>query len=156
MTETFKRHIPYAEFSPVDRYIAFEELKKDLLLAIKPLVSPIANITVEVDCENKLLVNGVVISDDFRYCSDFTSSVYSDYLLFNDHGKATFVDFGMRTLEDNDHIYEVFRILRKDMRIKEILYRSEERKGCPLVSPLAEEHEYEEVMEIIEREGITE
>lgn len=156
MTEIFKRHVPYAEFSPVDCYIAFEELKKDLLLAIKPLVSSITDITVELDHENKLIVGGVVISEDFRYCSDFTSSVYTDYLLFNDNGKATFVDFGARTLEDNDHVYEVFRILRKDMRIKEILYRSEERKGCPLVSPLAKPHEYEEVMQIIEREGITE
>lgn len=71
MTEVFKRHVPYADFSPVDRYIAVEELKKD-------------------------------------------------------------------------------------KRIMNVLYRCPERKGCPLVSPLAKPHEYKEVMQIIEREGITE
>ncbi|MDE7389872.1 MAG: hypothetical protein K2M82_02900 [Lachnospiraceae bacterium] len=156
MTEVFKRHVPYADFSPVDRYIAVEELKKELLTAIEPLVDSLSNITIDVNNDNQIIINGVAISDDFRYCSDFSSKVYREYLLFNDNGIGTFVDFGMKILYEPDQVYAVFRISKKDKRIMNVLYRCPERKGCPLVSPLAKPHEYKEVMQIIERGGITE
>lgn len=156
MDNKFRTYAANADFNPVDRLLAVEALKKELLPIIEPLVDFISKINIDINADNQLLINGVAISDDFRYCSDFTSSVFPEYLFFNDNGNGTFVNLGIKNLEEEDKVFEVFRISRRDKRIKEIKYRSPERKGTPLISPLAKADEFDEVMKIIEREGIKE
>ena len=156
MDNNFRIYAANADFNPIDRWLAVEALRKELLPILEPLVDNISEINIDINADNQLLINNVAISDDFRYCSDFTSSVFPEYLLFNDNGKGTFVDLGIKNFEEEDKVFEVFRISRRDKRIKQIKYRSPERKGTPLISPFAKAEEFDEVMKIIEREGIHE
>lgn len=156
MDNDFRIFAANADYNPIDRYMAVKVLREELLPLLEPLVDDISKISIDVNTDNQLLINGVAVSDDFRYCSDFTNSDFPGYLYFNDTGTGKFVDMGMKPIEDADKVFEVFRISRTDKRIKIIDYRAPERRGAPLISPLAKPDEYYEVAKIIESEGIEE
>ncbi len=154
MDKNFRIYAANADFNPIDRYMAVKALREELLSLLEPLVDDISKINIDVNVDNQLLINDVPISNDFRYCSDFTNSVVPGYLSFSDNGTGKFVDMGIVPFDEADKVYEVFRISRKDKRIKIIEYRSWEREGAPLISPFANPDEYDEVAKIIEREDI--
>lgn len=166
MDKKFRIYAANADSNPVDRCLAVRALRDELLPLLEPLVDDISKINIDVNAENHLLINGVAISNDFRHCSDFTNSAFPGYLIFNDNGTGKFVDMGAKPIEDADKVYEVFIILRSDERIKIIEYRAPERINAPRISPFAKPEEYDEVtkiiekfdnvMEIIESEGIEE
>lgn len=156
MDKNFIIYAANANSNPLDRYMAVKALRDELLPLLDPLVDNISKINIDVNADNQLLINDVPISNDFRYCSDFTNSVVPGYLSFNDNGIGKFVDLGIVPFDEADKVYEVFRISRKDKRIKLIEYRVPEREGAPLISPFAKPDEYDEVAKIIEREGIGE
>ena len=152
--QTFNKHIAHSEFNPIDRYIAIEMLKNELLPLIEPLMDKHAKINIDVNSDNHLLINNVPISKDFRYVSSFTNTMFGGYLFFDDNGKGTFVNFGIKNLYDCNKVYEVFRLYNNDKRIKNILYRDDEIKGTPLISFFTKEDEWDEVQAIIESEGL--